>query len=171
MLRQSIAFPPDTGQQAERLVREIELEGYSEIEFRRDNAGKPYLMEINPRLNASIEVAVRAGIDFPYLLYQWASGERIDVVTSYRTGGRMRYLGGDILATVISMLQRGRPGIPSPARVLLNFCASFFIPMRYDYLGWRDPLPVWAAIISWCSGRSKSVARKILRRKTPKHAL
>ncbi|MFL5627059.1 MAG: hypothetical protein ACJ788_15875, partial [Ktedonobacteraceae bacterium] len=38
VLRQSIALPPDTSQQAERLVRHIELEGYSEVEFRRDSA-------------------------------------------------------------------------------------------------------------------------------------
>src|SRR5581483_1332328 len=60
--RQSIALPYDSGAQAERLVREIDLEGYSEVEFRRDRDGKPYLMEINPRLSASVEIAVRAGI-------------------------------------------------------------------------------------------------------------
>src|SRR6202023_1089385 len=70
VLRQSIPIPPDIGDQAERLVIEIELEGYSEVEFRRDNGGIPYLMEINPRLSASVEIAVRSGVDFPYLLYQ-----------------------------------------------------------------------------------------------------
>lgn len=88
--RQSIAVPDDIGAQAERLVRGANLEGYCEVEFRRDAAGKPYLMEINPRLSASIEVAVHAGVDFPHLIFQWASGEPIDCVTSYRTGGWMR---------------------------------------------------------------------------------
>src|SRR5439155_19173856 len=107
VLRQSIAFPPDTGEQAEHLVREIELEGYSQVEFRRDSVGKPYLMEINPRLNMGIEVAVRAGIDFPYLLYQWATEQPIERVTNYRVGGRMRYLGGDMAATIAAVQQRG----------------------------------------------------------------
>src|SRR5213596_1719701 len=62
VLRQSIAIPADIGGDAESLVREINLEGYSEVEFRRDAAGVPYLMEINPRLSASVEVAVRAEI-------------------------------------------------------------------------------------------------------------
>ena len=39
ILRQSIAIPPDIGPQAERLVREIDIEGYSEVEFRRDSSG------------------------------------------------------------------------------------------------------------------------------------
>src|SRR5207247_3459127 len=55
VLQQSITVPEDIGEQAERLVREIDLEGYSEVEFRRDSIGKPYLMEINPRLSASVE--------------------------------------------------------------------------------------------------------------------
>ncbi len=145
VLRQSIPFPSDTGEQAERLVREIELEGYSEVEFRRDSAGKPYLMEINPRLNESVEIAVRAGIDFPYLLYQWANGDRINVVKDYRVGGWMRHLGGDIATTVAAIQQRGRPGVAPPAQALRDFFLSFFLPTAYDYFDWRDPLPAWTA--------------------------
>jgi len=145
VLRQAIAFPPDTGEQAERLVREIGLEGYAQVEFRRDAAGKPYLMEINPRLNMAIAHAVSAGVDFPYLLYQWASGEQINRVKSYRTGGWMRHLQGDIRATAAAVRQRGRPGVPSPARAIRDFCLSFFTPMKYDYVDWRDPLPAWKA--------------------------
>jgi predicted ATP-grasp superfamily ATP-dependent carboligase len=143
VLRQGIAIPPDIGEQAERLLREINLEGYSEVEFRRDSEGNPYLMEINPRLSASVEIAVRSGVDFPYLLYQWASGERIDTVNSYRTGHWMRYLRGDYETTREAMRQSGRPGVPSPSRALLDFLLTFFIPMRYDYLDWKDPYPAW----------------------------
>ena len=145
VLRQSIAVPEDIGDHAERLVREIELEGYSEVEFRRDSEGKPYLMEINPRLSASIEVAVRAGVDFPYLLYQWASGDKIDYVKSYRVGGWMRYLEGDVITTIQSFTQRNRPGVTPPAQAILEFLGSFFKPMGYDYLDWHDPLPAFMA--------------------------
>jgi len=141
VLRQSIAVPADTGDAAERLVRAIDLEGYSEIEFRRDAAGVPYLMEINPRLSASVEIAVRSGVDFPHLIYQWATGERIDSVRAYRTGRWMRYLQGDVTTTIEAIHQRGRPGVPAPFRAARDFAASFFRPMRYDYVDWADPLP------------------------------
>src|SRR5207247_3985369 len=98
---------------AESLVREINLEGYSEVEFRRDAAGVPYLMEINPRLSASVEVAVRAGIDFPWLVYQWASGGPIEKADGYRTGGRIRQLGRDNSRTIAMLRQRGPPGDPT----------------------------------------------------------
>lgn len=145
VFRQSIAVPPDIGDHAERLVREIALEGYSEVEFRRDDAGKPYLMEINPRLSASIEVAVRAGVDFPYLLYQWARGEQIDKVEGYREGVWMRFLGGDIMTTIESLKQRGRPGIAHPTRAIFDFWSAFLTPAGWDYLAWSDPLPALTA--------------------------
>lgn len=157
ILRQSIALPIDIGEQAERLIREIDLEGYSEIEFRRDSAGYPYLMEINPRLSASVEIAVRAGVDFPYLLYQWASESRIDTVNHYRRGLWMRHLGGDFATLTATLQERGRPGIPSPTKAVFDFCSSFFIPMRYDYLDWADPLPAWTAV----SGAFRNVWRRM----------
>jgi len=86
-------------------------------------------------------MAVRSGVDFPFLVYQWASGEPIDQVDRYRTGGWMRYLRGDLSATAATIRQRGRPGIPSPARAVLDFGASFLRPMGYDYLDWQDLLP------------------------------
>lgn len=145
VLGQSIAFPRDIGEQGERLVREINLEGVSHVEFRRDRFGIPYLMEINPRLAASTELAVRAGVDFPYLLYQWASGERIDRVTHYREGIWLRDLQNDLIATIAALKDRGRPGIKPPAKTIFDFTASFFKPTHYYYFDRRDPLPARAA--------------------------
>ncbi len=165
VLRQSIAVPPDLGEQAERLVRAIGLEGYAEVEFRRDDTGAPYLMEINPRLSASVEIAVRSGVDFPYLLYQWASGEHIDRVESYRTGNWMRYLEGDILTTLQALIQHGRPGVTPPAHALFDFFLSFFEPMGYDYFDWKDPLPAWTATIEFGHYIIRRLKRSLARRR------
>jgi predicted ATP-grasp superfamily ATP-dependent carboligase len=163
VLRQSIAMPRDIGEQAERLVREIELEGYSEVEFRRDGAGQPCLMEINPRLSASVEIAVRSGVDFPWLLHQWASGARIDKVEGHRTGNWMRYLRGDFMATIATLQEHGRPGVAPPAQAIFGFCVSFLQPMAYDYFDWRDPLPAFKAsadfVRSWVGG---AVGKRLL---------
>ena len=145
VLRQSIAIPSDIGRQAKALIREIDLEGYSEVEFRRDSSGVPHLMEINPRLSASVEIAVRAGVDFPSLLYQWASGSSLAKQNGYRVGRWMRHLGGDIETMVDSIQQRGRPGISRPVRTVVDFGTTFFKPMSYDYFDWQDPLPAVSA--------------------------
>lgn len=149
VMGQSIPVPADIGEMAERLVKEIGLDGYCLVEFRRDKAGTPYLMEINSRLNAGVSHAIEAGIDFPYMLYQWAVGERVEPVHDYRTGLWMRYLSGDIATTAASFRQRGRPGVPSPARAILDFATSFFTPTHYDYLDRGDLRPAYAATLGW----------------------
>jgi predicted ATP-grasp superfamily ATP-dependent carboligase len=164
VLRQSIAVPEDIGDQAERLVREIELEGYSEVEFRRDSNGRPYLMEINPRLSASVELAVRAGVDFPYLLYQWSNEDPIDHIKGYLVGGWMRYLEGDVMTTVKALVQRGRPGVSPPAQAIFDFFISFFKPMGYDYLDWKDPLPACTAKIEFARYIVELLRNKLPRR-------
>jgi len=166
VLHQSIQFPSDIGEQAERFVREIGLEGYSQFEFRRDEIGKPYLMEINPRLNMTIENAVRAGVDFPYLLYQWASGERINRVKSYQVGGWMRDMRGDMMTTLAMVRQRGRPGVPPPTRALLDFFISFLTPMGYPYIDEKDLLPAWRATVGFARDLLRQMRKKLLRRKS-----
>ncbi len=159
-IRQSIAVPADIGGYAEQLVRAIDLEGCAEVEFRRDNDGNPYLMEVNPRLWASTELAVRSGVDFPYLLYQWASGAQIDKVESYHVGGRMRYLPGDVsyvLKALAGAKQGGQPEAVPPVKALFEFCLAFFLPTGYDYVDWKDPRPIWTAL----TGFFRQVGQKV----------
>jgi predicted ATP-grasp superfamily ATP-dependent carboligase len=163
VVRQSIPVPADIGRYAELLVRDLGLEGYAEVEFRRDEAGVPYLMEVNPRLSASVEIAVRAGVDFPFLLYQWARGGPVDRVETYRTGGWMRHLGADIDVTIAALQERGRPGVASPARALLGFGRSFFTPMGYDYFDWTDPRPAVQAATGFVRASTRRVVSRMRR--------
>ena len=63
-------------------------------------------------------------------------------------GKWMRYLMGDLVTTISSLRHQGRPGVASPTKVLFDFCTTFFTPMWYDYLDWRDPHPIWPATAS-----------------------
>ncbi len=143
--RESIPLPPDVAADAERLVRELELEGYAEVEFRRDAAGRAALMEANPRLSASVEVAVRAGVHFPRLLYDWASGGRLQEQDGYRTGVHMRWLGGDLSWLKHVLAQQGHPDAPPRSRAVGVFLGDCLRPMHYDYLDRGDPRPALAA--------------------------
>jgi predicted ATP-grasp superfamily ATP-dependent carboligase len=146
VVRESIAPPSDIVSGAQRLVEAIGLDGYSEVEFRRDASGVPRLMEVNPRLSASVEVAVRSGVDFPRLLCSWATGARVDAVQSYRRGVRMRWLGGDVHWLATTMFRQGRPDIPPRAHALRLFASEFVHPAAYDYVDRRDLRPVLVAL-------------------------
>jgi predicted ATP-grasp superfamily ATP-dependent carboligase len=152
VMRTSIPLPPDLTKAADGLVRSIGLEGYSEIEFRRDGQGRAKLMEINPRLSASVEVAVRAGVDFPHLLYEWARGAVVPRVKGYRVGVRMRWLGGDIrwLARTITSVRHPDANAALPA--VREFLGDFLRPTHYDYLDVRDLSPAAVAVAGF--GRS-----------------
>jgi predicted ATP-grasp superfamily ATP-dependent carboligase len=162
VVRESIPLPPDITDAAERLVDACDLDGYSEVEFRRDADGRPRLMEINPRLSASGEIAVRAGVDFPLLLYRWAVGEKLIPVGAFRTGVRMRWLGGDVRWLRRTLASQGRPDAEPALRAIGSFCADFFRPASYDYVDVDDMRPATAAAASWIRGAT-AAAKSSLR--------
>ncbi len=145
VFRVSIPLPPDITHAAERFVREVGLEGYTEVEFRRDAVGRPAFMEVNPRLSASVEVAVRAGVPFPELIYRLAVGEPLVEVDGYRAGVRMRWLGGDLSWLRAVASDRSDPDVPSPVAALGRLVGDFARPSGYDYLDPRDLRPALVA--------------------------
>ncbi|NMB34236.1 MAG: ATP-grasp domain-containing protein [Clostridium sp.] len=59
-----------------RFLKNIKWVGPAEVEYMVDpRDGKPKLMEINPRLSATIRLSCFVGIDFPYLIIKNALGE------------------------------------------------------------------------------------------------
>lgn len=158
IVRESIAVPEDLRDAADRLAAAAGLEGYAEVEFRRDAQGRARLMEINPRLSASVEVAVRAGVDFPRMLYEWATtGTVARAPSAYREGVRMRWLGGDIRWLRDALLFRGRPEAPPVGRALAAFAADSLRPASYDYLTFSDLRPAVRAVVGFAG---KAVARR-----------
>ena len=145
VLRKTVPLIEDSVTAAHRLVRQLCLEGYSEVEFRRDAQGVPVLMEINPRLSASVETAVRAGADFPLLLHDWALGEALQRVDGYAVGVRLRWFGGDLRWMRESWQAPGQPDVPSVGRAVGTMLLDTVRPSAYDLLDLRDPRPMLRA--------------------------
>lgn len=156
VMRESIALPADAASHARRLASELGLEGYSEIEFRRDESGAPVLMEVNPRLSASIECAVRSGVDFPSLVLAWAAGELPSPNNStYRTGVRVRWLAADVKWLIDNVRHQGEPDTVAPKAALSSFIADFAKPTSYDYFDTQDLRPALVAVgadVRWLAG-------------------
>ena len=140
-------MPADLESAALALVHALDLEGYSEIEFRRDATGRPLLMEINARLSGSLEVAVRSGVPFPALLWRWAADEPLSPVLGYRTGIKMRYLKGDVEWLRENIESRGRrPDCVPPRKAIAIFARDFLRRQSYDYVDRGDLGPAFVAL-------------------------
>ncbi len=148
VVREGIPMPADLESAAVALVRELDLEGYCEVEFRRDASGCPLLMEINARLSGSIEVAIRSGVPFPALLWHWAAGDTpLAAVEGYQTGVKMRYLKGDMKWLWENIENRGRqPDGVSPQMAIATFARDFIHRQSYDYMDRHDLGPALAAL-------------------------
>lgn len=63
-----------------RVIKRYKLDGNLNFDFRYDKDGVPQLMEINPRLSATIVAYAPAGINFPYLRVKQLLGEALPVL-------------------------------------------------------------------------------------------
>jgi hypothetical protein len=164
VVRETIPMAPELRSSAVSLVQSLDLEGYSGVEFRRDDSGRPVLMEINARLTGGMELAGRAGVDFPTLLWRWAAGEPLVPAPGYRTGVRMRLLSGDFDWLWENLKHRDRPdGVP-PSRAAGLFAREFFRRQAYDYLDRRDLRPALVAIaIDLGAARDRLLTRQTRR--------
>ncbi len=145
VLCESIPLLPDITAPSERLVRAIDLEGCSMVEFRRDREGRPVLMEINPRIAGSVALAVSAGVDFPMLTYDWALGKTLHEVAGYRVGRRLRWLGGDIWNLKCAFDSQGQLDVPPRGRAVATFLSDFVLrPSAFDLVEAGDMRPALA---------------------------
>ncbi|HLF78295.1 MAG TPA: ATP-grasp domain-containing protein [Dehalococcoidia bacterium] len=142
VLCESIPLLDDIAGPAERLVQTIGLEGCSMVEFRRDAKGKPVLMELNPRMAGSVNLAVRCGVDFPSMTYAWAMGKPLSNISSYAVGKRIRWLVGDFWNLKYSFDSPRGPDTPGRLRAVTRFLADFVRrPAALDPFDWTDPVP------------------------------
>ena len=139
-----------------RLLQSLTWHGVAMVEFKvdpRDN--EPKLMELNPRFWGSLALAIHAGVDFPYLLYQMAMGEEFVPVIDYAVGVRCRWLlPGDLL----HFLQ-------NPRRFYLKPSFFQFRGTPDDILSCDDPLPIVGSFLTLCSFLWDRDLRRFLKRR------
>jgi predicted ATP-grasp superfamily ATP-dependent carboligase len=134
------------------LLRGAGWTGVAMVEFKLDaRSGIPRLMEVNARFWGSLQLAISAGVDFPFLLYRHALGERPSPPPAYRVGVASRWELGDLDHLLIRL--RRRPGLQLPLhapplpRAVLHFLADFFRPaVRHEVFRPNDPAPFVAEL-------------------------
>lgn len=76
---------PELRSLAEKFLGLINFYGIAEVEFMQDPRDNEYkLIEVNPRVWGWHTIAIAAGVDMPYLLYQDMIGQEIEVPPSLK---------------------------------------------------------------------------------------
>lgn len=139
VLRESIALPKDMVEATLKLLQRVKWHGVAMVEFKVDApSNRPLLMEINGRFWGSLQLALDAGVNFPFLLLNMAMG-RAEAVpeNSYRVGVKSRWLLGDLDQLILRFTRRESslnlpPGAPSRIQSLLSFCRFFERDLFYE---------------------------------------
>lgn len=153
VLSEAIVPDPDLLAGSERLLAELDWTGTAMVEFRRTPEGRAFLMEINPRLWGSLQLAIDAGVDFPSLLVALARGAPV-VPTEARIGTRTRWLLGDLDHLLICLRRpevrrlRGRTALG----LMWDFLRSFRDGSRLEVLRRDDWRPFLRELREWAGG-------------------
>ncbi len=140
VLSESAPLDPAMLEAARRLLEAAEWHGVAMVEFRVDDNGKPWLMEVNTRFWGSLQLAIDAGVDFPALLFRIGRGETVPAVEHYRIGRRLRWLLGD-LDHLYLVLRDGTYSKGFKLRRLLEFLIPHPLRTRHEVDRWSDPRP------------------------------
>ncbi len=124
---------PEIVAPSRRLLAAIRYTGLVEVEYKLDaRDGRYKLLDINPRLWTWSPLGGRAGVDFPYLLWQMMVGRPVPEQTA-RTGVRWIRMCTDVPAAIHEML-RGRISLGAYLRSLRG-------PVKFAVMAADDPLP------------------------------
>jgi len=86
------------------LIKKIGWNGVGMVEFRIDNDGVPYLMEMNGRFFGSTEVGVKAGYDFPKFLFTHQFLKSPEIVNNTGKFYSLRLLHDEVLLETHKLL-------------------------------------------------------------------
>lgn len=89
---------PDIVESSVKLLKAIGWRGYGDVDLiqdPRDRVAK--VMEINPRITASVKVCTYSGVDFARQIVEYETGQEVTSFLNYRKGITLRYMHTDLL--------------------------------------------------------------------------
>lgn len=153
-----------------KFLSALKWTGIGQVEVIVDQRdGKPKLIEVNPRFYGSVCLPIAAGVDYPWILYRMARGDRIKPDLTYRTGVRVRLLFPNDFRHLFSVLV-GSPGVmglrnPGRLKTLIDFMRFREKNLHYFFQSTDDPLPgifyIADFIYKFVNRKISSVSRKI----------
>jgi predicted ATP-grasp superfamily ATP-dependent carboligase len=140
VLSESIEPNPRMLAMSKTLLDHVGWHGVAMVEFKVAEDGTPYIMEVNTRFWGSLQLAIDSGVDFPYLLYQIAAGEKPDKVGKSVIGQKLRWLLGDLDSLYIALKDSRYSGAQKRSRIR-QFITPNLKQTQHEIYRRHDPAP------------------------------
>lgn len=132
-------FSPKMLAYATRVIEKLGWTGPAQVEFMRTPTGEYYLIEVNGRYWGSLPLAIKSGVDFPWLHYRLLCGKPQEVDVPYRTDiVQRRLLYGDAKWLIEQLSERNHWAVAT-------FIRDFFTS-NHTFLSLSDPAPTSLAL-------------------------
>ena len=127
-------FVPEIVELGSKLLSAMNYYGISEIEFKKDPRDNKFkLIEMNARTWLWVSLAMRAGVDFPYMLYRDMMGEHNTPVTSFRENVKWMHFYTDLGFMIREVLKNNMK--------IGDYVSSLKGEKEFAVLSLGDPLP------------------------------
>jgi protein-tyrosine-phosphatase/predicted ATP-grasp superfamily ATP-dependent carboligase len=135
VLRESISLAQPITDYAIKILQSAQWHGVAMVEFKVDReSGVPYLIEVNGRFWGSLQLAIDAGVNFPFLTYQLATaGWLVSAEASYRVGVKSRWFLGDLDQLLLRLRKSDEQLGLSPGSLTKGQALR-------EFFKWTDPL-------------------------------
>jgi protein-tyrosine-phosphatase len=151
--RRAVPLHPELLEATRRLMRALEYTGVAMVEFKLDPAaGRFVVIEINGRFWGSLPLALSAGADFPWFLYQMLVLGKREFPQSFKTHLYCRNWIADFdwLRSNLRADRTDRTLATLPlAKVLGEALNLLTFKERSDTLVLDDPKPAWVELRQW----------------------
>lgn len=133
---------PEVLRLGEKLLKALQWRGVAMVEFKIDSRDKkPKLMEINPRFWGSLQLGIKAGIDFPALLYRlYVDGEDFNKISSYKLDVKCRFL---LFGDLLHFLNNS-----NKLKMLSSFLRFYEPNLSYDIITRSDIGPTFGRLLA-----------------------
>jgi protein-tyrosine-phosphatase/predicted ATP-grasp superfamily ATP-dependent carboligase len=166
-LRRAGGAEPALVDMTRRLLDRLQWHGVAMVEWRRDEAGRAWLVEINPRLWGSLPLTIAAGVDMPRGLLALARGEPLPPAGPWRVGLTARNLTDDLQWCFDNLRADRRDPLlltAPPWQVALGWLRVLTGQERWD--GWTlaDPAVGRGEVVAIVQQRLAAMAARIRKR-------
>ncbi len=163
--RKSVELNPELYEAVKRLIKALHYKGVAMIEFKiNPRTGKWIFLEINARFWGSLPLAVAAGIDFPWYLYQLFVYGKRDFGTTYQEDLYCRNLVLDLEWIRANLsVDRSNPALQTvPLRkVFAEVLNIVSFKERSDTFVIDDPLPGIFDLYFWSKQKYEGAKKKL----------